>query len=35
MKNVYVIKCTQLSPERVEEEIGYEDTLEKFESVTK
>ena len=29
-----VIKCTQLSPERVEEEIGYEDTLEKFESVT-
>lgn len=33
MKNVYSIKCTQLTPTREEETIGYEDTLEKFESV--
>lgn len=34
MKNVYSIKCTQLTPTHEEETIGYEDTLEKFESVT-
>ena len=34
MKNVYFIKCTQLNPTHEEKTIGYEDTLEKFESVT-
>ena len=34
MKNVYSIKCTQLTTTHEEETIGYEDTLEKFESVT-
>lgn len=36
MKNVYTLKCTQLAPEYKEnkEIIEYEDTLEKYESVT-
>lgn len=34
MKNVYIIKCTQVAPTHKEETVGYEDTLEKFESVT-
>lgn len=34
MKNVYIIKCTQVTPTHKEETVGYEDTLEKFESVT-
>lgn len=34
MQNVYFIKCTQLNPTHEEKTIGYEDTLEKFESVT-
>lgn len=35
-KNVYTLKCTQLAPEYKEnkEIIEYEDTLEKYESVT-
>lgn len=36
MENVYTLKCTQLAPEYKEnkEIIEYEDTLEKYESVT-